>query len=223
MLLGQGSAQHAPGPSIHWDAPSQSGTLCKSTCDPLGQSRSASDHTPRAPIWGTVMGWRKLQVTRPTDSPSGRSKRQARLGWVGSRLAPKAVSHGLCDLTSLPRLGPYLWLYGLTAAQTADDSLTSPRCWQEGDTAVPVCVGRTRLGPWGGGSGHMVRHSGTPLFFSSGLWSPCWRVMQGCVCLVLRAQQRGVGALSQGSCHARTPENWLVTQCSTHCLDTPPP
>ena len=50
-------------------------------------------------------------------------------GWVGSRLAPKAVSHGLCDLTSPARLGPYLRLSGLTAAQTADDPRTSPRCW----------------------------------------------------------------------------------------------
>ena len=28
------------------------GTLCSATCDPLGQSRSASDHTPRAPPLG---------------------------------------------------------------------------------------------------------------------------------------------------------------------------
>ena len=39
-------------------------------CDPLGQSRSTSDHTPRAPLWGSVVGGRKLQVTRPTDSLS---------------------------------------------------------------------------------------------------------------------------------------------------------
>ena len=36
----------------------------------------------------------------------------AGLGWIGSRLAPKAESHGL---------GPGLRLSGLTAAQTADD------------------------------------------------------------------------------------------------------
>ena len=70
VLLGQGSAQHAPGPSFYWDAPSRSGTLCNATCDPLGQSRSTSDHTPRAPLWGSVVGGRKLQVTRPTDSLS---------------------------------------------------------------------------------------------------------------------------------------------------------
>ena len=63
-----GRSQHAPGPSIYWDAPSRSGTLCTATCDPLGQSRSTSDHTPRAPLWGSVVGWRKLPVTRPTDA-----------------------------------------------------------------------------------------------------------------------------------------------------------
>ena len=67
VLLGQGSAQHAPGPSFYWDAPSRSGTLCNAACDPLGQSRSTTDHTPRAPLWGSVVGGRKLQVTRPTD------------------------------------------------------------------------------------------------------------------------------------------------------------
>ena len=71
VLLGQGSAQHAPGPSIHWDALSRSDTLCSATCDPPGQSRSASDCMPHAPLWGAVVGWRKLQVNRPTDSPSG--------------------------------------------------------------------------------------------------------------------------------------------------------
>ena len=40
------------------------------------------------------------------------------LGWVGSRLAPQAVSHGLCGLTSAARLGPYLRLSGLTTALT---------------------------------------------------------------------------------------------------------
>ena len=40
VLLGQGSAQHAPGPSFYWDATSRCGTLCNATCDPLGQSRS---------------------------------------------------------------------------------------------------------------------------------------------------------------------------------------
>ena len=66
VLLGQGSAQHTPGPSIHWDAPSWSGTLCDATCDPLGQSRSTLDHAPRAPLWSSVVGWRKPQVTPPT-------------------------------------------------------------------------------------------------------------------------------------------------------------
>ena len=70
VLLGQGSAQHAPGPSFYWDAPSRSGTLCNAACDPLGQSRSTTDHTPRAPLWGSAVGGRKLQVTRPTDSLS---------------------------------------------------------------------------------------------------------------------------------------------------------
>ena len=45
-------------------------TVCSTTCDPLGQPRSATGHMPRAPLWGSVMGWRKPQVTRPTDSPS---------------------------------------------------------------------------------------------------------------------------------------------------------
>ena len=34
---------------------------------------SATGHIPRAPLWGSVMGYRKLQVTRPTDSPSSLS------------------------------------------------------------------------------------------------------------------------------------------------------
>ena len=72
VLLGQGSAQHTPGPSSYWDAPSRSGTLCNAACDPLGQSRSTTDHTPRAPLWGSVVGGRKLQVTRPAYSTSGR-------------------------------------------------------------------------------------------------------------------------------------------------------
>ena len=70
VLLGQGSAQDAPGPSFYRDAPSRSGTLCNAACDPLGQSRSTSNHKPRAPLWGSVVGGRKLQVTRPTDSLS---------------------------------------------------------------------------------------------------------------------------------------------------------
>ena len=48
-------------------------TVCSATCDPLGQSRSATGHMPRAPLWGSVVGWRKPQVTRPTDSPSSHS------------------------------------------------------------------------------------------------------------------------------------------------------
>ena len=43
------------------------------------------------------------------------------LGWVGSRLAPKVVTHGQCARTSLARLGTPLWLSSLTAVQTADD------------------------------------------------------------------------------------------------------
>ena len=48
-------------------------TVCSATCDPLGQSRSATGHMPCAPLWGSVVGWRKPQVTRPTDSPSSLS------------------------------------------------------------------------------------------------------------------------------------------------------
>ena len=48
-------------------------TVCSATCDPLGQSRSVTGHMPRAPLWGSVVGWRKPQVTRPTDSPSSLS------------------------------------------------------------------------------------------------------------------------------------------------------
>ena len=47
--------------------------------------------------------------------------------WVGSRLAPKVVTHGQCAHTSLARLGTPLWLSGLTAVQTADDPRTSSR------------------------------------------------------------------------------------------------
>ena len=43
------------------------------------------------------------------------------LGWVGSRLAPKVVTHGQCARTSPAQLGTPLWLSGLTAVQTADD------------------------------------------------------------------------------------------------------
>ena len=68
VLLGQGSVQHAPGPAFYEDAPSQSATVCTAIYDPLGQSRSTSDHTLRAPPWGSVVGWRKLPVTRPTNS-----------------------------------------------------------------------------------------------------------------------------------------------------------
>ena len=70
VLPGQGSAEHAPRPSFYWNAPSRSSTLCNAACDPLGQSRSTSDHTPRAPLWGSVLGWRKLQVTEHRDSLS---------------------------------------------------------------------------------------------------------------------------------------------------------
>ena len=48
-------------------------TVCRATCDPLGQSRSATGHMPRAPLWGSVVGWRKPRVTRPTDSPGSLS------------------------------------------------------------------------------------------------------------------------------------------------------
>ena len=49
-------------------AASEAPSLLMCPC-PLGQSRSASDHTPRALLTGSVVGWRKPQVTRPTDSP----------------------------------------------------------------------------------------------------------------------------------------------------------
>ena len=43
-----------------------------------------------------------------------------------------------------------------------------------------MCVGRARPGLWGGGgSRHRVSNSGTPLFFSSGLWSSCGQVPGG--------------------------------------------
>ena len=48
-------------------------TVCRATCDPLGHSRSAIGHMPHARLWGSVVGWRKPQVTRPTDSPGGLS------------------------------------------------------------------------------------------------------------------------------------------------------
>ena len=74
------------------------------------------------------------------------------MGWVGSRLAPKVVTHGQCARTSPARLGTPLWLSGLTAVQTADDPRTPPRRWWEGDAAVPVCP--RALGSCGGGGGH---------------------------------------------------------------------
>ena len=49
------------------------------------------------------------------------------LGWVEFQLAPKAVSHCLCDFTSPERLGPNFRLSCLTAAQTADGPQTPPR------------------------------------------------------------------------------------------------
>ena len=73
------------------------------------------------------------------------------LGWVGSRLAPKVVTHGQCARTSPARLGALLRLSGLTAVQTADDPRTPPRRWWEGDVAVPVCP--RALGSLGGGGG----------------------------------------------------------------------
>ena len=48
-------------------------TVYSATCDPLGQLRSAIGHMARAPLWGSVVGWRKPQVTPPTDSPSSLS------------------------------------------------------------------------------------------------------------------------------------------------------
>ena len=69
-------------------------------------------------------------------------------GWVGLGLGlrRRQRSHGLCVLTSPEQLGLCLRLSGLTASQTADDSLTPPRRWWEGETAVPVCVGGVRPG-----------------------------------------------------------------------------
>ena len=48
---------------------------------------------------------------------------------------------------ALPRLS------GLIAPLTVDDPRTPPRRWWEGDTAVPVCVGRARPAQGGGTSG----------------------------------------------------------------------
>ena len=73
------------------------------------------------------------------------------LGWVGLGLSLR--QRQCLGLTSPARLGPCLRLSGLTAAQTADRPRTSPRRWREGDTAVPVCVGRAYPGPGGGGQG----------------------------------------------------------------------
>ena len=50
------------------------------------------------------------------------------LGWMESGLRQRWV-HCLCILTSLTRLGPDLWLSGLTAAQTADSPQTPRRRW----------------------------------------------------------------------------------------------
>ena len=107
------------------------------------------------------------------------------LGWVGSRLAPKVVTHGQCARNSPARLGTPLWLSGLTAVQTADDPRTPPRRWWEGDVAVPVCP--CALGLLGGGG---IQGRGTPLSFSSGPWLAC---VGGCVCPVLRAPAAGHG------------------------------
>ena len=64
VLPGQGTAHHA----IHLPS-----TVCSATCDPLGQSRRASDHMPRALLRGAVVGRRKPKVTRPTYFPSNLS------------------------------------------------------------------------------------------------------------------------------------------------------
>ena len=37
---------------------------------PCSGKEEHPNHTPHAPLWGSAMGWRKPQVTQPTDSPS---------------------------------------------------------------------------------------------------------------------------------------------------------
>ena len=98
LFQGKGSAQHAVRPSFYRDAPSRSGTLCNATWDPLGQSRSTSHHTPRAPLWGSVVGWRKLPVTRPTESLSslvvGHPCPAAGARSTGNTQPPTRTNHG---------------------------------------------------------------------------------------------------------------------------------
>ena len=60
---------------------------------------------------------------------------------------------------------------------------------------MPVCSSRMLEGTCGRVQGTGSGHSGTTLFFSSGLWSSCWRVW-GVVCARCSGpQQQGRGAL----------------------------
>ena len=70
-------------------------------CTPL--SRWCREHG--ALVWWSPLGMPSLAMA--IDGPE-----VGRLGWAGSRLAPKAVSHGLHDLTSPARPGPdlrFIW------------------------------------------------------------------------------------------------------------------
>ena len=72
-------------------------------------------------------------------------------GWLGSGLAPKVVSHGLCDLMSPAQLGPY---FGCLVSQPPR-LLMIPELHQGvGEREIPLClcvpVART-LGLGGGG------------------------------------------------------------------------
>ena len=44
-------------------------TVCSATCDPPGQSRSASNHMPHAPLWGSAVGLRKTQTPPASLGP----------------------------------------------------------------------------------------------------------------------------------------------------------
>ena len=62
---------------------------------------------PRAPLWGSVMGWRKLLVTQPTDSLSsllgGQPCLAAEARSTGRNQLPTPANHGLLEIqTGVP-------------------------------------------------------------------------------------------------------------------------
>ena len=112
---------------------------------------------------------------------------------------PLAAPIGLSPLLILTLCGPEHVLVASTEPLDDLSCLTTPGVGCPGDGLLP----------WGGGSRHRVRYSGTPLFFSSGAVVLPWAGGGGCVCLVLRAPAAGRGcpttrlrgeSVGQGTC-----------------------